>query len=447
MRRLENTLEAATFRLMTTGLSRSSGQEPHIPVHYFSNTAKTTMPISHAHRFCAVLALCSAPLVGFSQPVTMPTQVSDVISVDVGGGFEYHDNIFRVRNGPSDTVLRGLLGLRFERELSLQRLSAFATLEPVKYLDFSRYDYLGYNLGAAWDWEVGRPVFGRLETRLLQTQSSFDTLGAGVNNLMKDLFFRGLVGFRLTQSWSMIGAADYLSSENSALSQQAANFDRTGIEAGVRYASGAALDVDFVYRREDGDYPNRQVFDVNGNLLPAAVDNAYSQDALLMRIGYRPSDVSRIGGTIGYTRRGYDNISQRDFDGITGSLDVEWPLSGQVTMRASVFRAIDTSELLTSNYIDVLGFALTPVWRMTSRVTLDGLLNYSQRDFQGDPGFIFTGAEVRKDKLLDFGIRVNYEFARRVFFFADLRRLDRSSNYSEFDFVDNWFGLGVRASF
>jgi len=405
------------------------------------------MPTSRASRFCAFIAACALPLVGSAQPVTMPTQVSDVLSIDVGGGFEYHDNIFRVRGGPSDTVLRGLLGLRFEREVSLQRFSATLTLEPVKYLDFDRYDYVGYSLGVAWDWEVGRPVFGRVEARLWQIQSPFDSVGAGVNNLQRNRFLRGLAGFRLTQSWSVIGAADLLASDNSAFGQRSADFDRTAYEAGFRYAPGTAIELDFVYRRENGSYPNRQVFDVNGNLLPGAVDNGYSQDALLMRVGYRPSEATRIGGSIGFTRRGYDNIGQRDFDGVTGSLDMEWPLSGQVQMRGSVFRSIDTAELLTANYINVTGFTLAPIWRLTSRVTLEGVAGYSVRSYDGDPGFIFTGAAVREDKLIEFGIRVSYEFARRVFLTADLRRLDRSSNYSEFDFTDNFFGLGVRASF
>lgn len=416
-------------------------------MHYFSNDDTTTMPISRASRFCALVAAFAVPLVGSAQPVTMPTQVSDVFSVDVGGGFEYHDNIFRVRNGPSDTVLRGLLGLRFERELSLQRLAAYATLEPVKYLDFDRYDYIGYAFGGAWDWEIGRPVFGRIEGRVARTQSPFDTVGGGVNNLQRATSLRGLVGFRLTQSWAVIGAADYLTTDNSSPLQRSANFDRTAFEAGFRYAPAAALEVDFVYRNEDGNYPNRQVFDANGNLLPGAVDNAYSQDGVLMRVGYRPSEATRIGGSIGYTRRNYDNISQRDFSGVTGSIDLEWPLTGQVQMRASVFRSIDTAELLTSNYINVTGFTLTPVWRLTSRVTLEGTLGYAVRSYDGDPGFVFTGAPVREDKLTEVGVRVNYEFARRVSLYADLRRLDRTSNYSEYDFTDNWYGVGIRASF
>jgi hypothetical protein len=398
-------------------------------------------------RIRAALVLATFSAGAAAQPVTMPTQVSDVLSFEVGGGFEYHDNIFRLEGGPSDTVLRGLLGVRFEREVSLQRFTAFANISPVKYLDFSAYDYLGYNAGLQWDWEVGRPIFGTLQANLSRDQTAFDVIGGAQNNLRDLRSFRGLVGFRLTQSMSVIAALDQLNIDNSLITQQASNFDRTGFEGGIRYAPGNALDLDFVYRREDGEFPNRQVFDANGNLLPAAVDNAFTQDTVLVRLGYRPSEATRVAGNIGYARRNFDNVPQRDFSGITGGLDAEWPLSGQVQMRASLFRTIDTADLLTSNFIDTLGFVVRPVWTLTSRVTIDGLFSYANRSYDGDPGFVFTGAPVREDRLIEFGVRVNYEFARRIFLFGDLRRLDRSSNYAGFDFVDNWFGLGVRAAF
>jgi hypothetical protein len=406
-----------------------------------------TMTISRTRRVGLALALSAAPLAAFAQPVAMPTQVADVLSFDVAGGFEHHSNIFRLPDGPSDTVLRGVFGVRFEREVSLQRFAAYLTLEPVKYLDFSRYDYLGFGTGATWDWEVGRPVFGQLAVRYTRAQTPFDAIGFAQNNLQNLLFMRGLAGFRITQAWSAIGALDFTTTDNSAPLQASANFDRLGLEAGMRYAPGNATELDFVWRREDGTYPNRQVFDATGNVLPGAVDNAFTQDALIARIGYRPTDVTRIVGNVGYTRRSYENIPQRDFSGVTGGLDFEWPLSGAVLMRASVFRAIDTAELLTSNYIDVIGFGLRPTWTLTSRVSLDGIAVYSTRDYKGDPGFVFTGAEIRKDKLLDIGLRLNYELARRVFLYADLRRLDRNSNYAQYDFVDNWMSVGVRASF
>lgn len=404
------------------------------------------MPTSHFLRRCAVGALAAAPLLAVAQPVSMPTQVSDVLSFEASGAIENHSNILRTPAGQSDTVIRGLLGARFEREFSLQRITLFGNIQPVKYIDLSRYDYVGYNLGGQWDWEIGRPVFGTFSASYLRDQSAFDVFGP-INNLRDLWTVRALAGFRLTQSWALIGAVDYFSLDNSSALVQASNFNATGVEGGFRYYPGTSVDMDFVYRRENGNFPNRQIFDSTGNLLPAAVDNAYGQDALLWRLNYRPNEVTRYGGTVGYTRRSYETLSQRDFSGITGSLEAEVPMSGATLFRGAIFNSISTAELLNANYIRDTGVRLTPTWRATSRFSVDGLLLYTNRRYEGDPGFVFTGAEVRRDKVLDFGIRVNYEFARRVFLFGDLRRLERTSNYAGFDFTDNWFGVGVRAAF
>jgi hypothetical protein len=405
------------------------------------------MSSSHFLRRCAVGALAAMPLLVTAQPVSMPTQVSDVFSFEATGGFEHHSNIFRLPVATSETVLRGLIGVRFEREVSLQRFTLFGNVQPVKYLDFSRYDYVGYNVGGQWDWEVGRPVFGTVTANYLRDQTPFDLLGAPVKNLRDLWTARALAGLRLTQSWALIGAVDYLSLDNSSTFYRASDFSATGIEAGVRYYPGTAIDMDFVYRRESGEFPNRQVFDANGNLLPTAVDNAYSQDALLWRVNWRPYAEARYGGTVGYTRRSFDTLSQRDFSGITGTLEADFPMTGALQFRGAVFNTIGSAELLNANYIRDTGIRLTPVWRATSRLSVDGLLLYTTRRYEGDPGFVFTGAEVRRDKILDYGLRVNYEFARRVFLYGDLRRADRTSNYAGNDFTDNWFGFGVRAAF
>ena len=396
---------------------------------------------------CAAALTASLPWMAAAQPVTMPTRVADVFSVEVGGLVESHSNLFRVPGGDGDTLLRGLLGVRFEREFSLQRFSGYLNIAPVKYLNYSSYDYVGWAGGAIWDWELGRPFFGRFSATYDRTQSSFDAVGAAQNNLQTTILLRALAGFRLTQAWSLIGAVDHRTFENSAAAQKPADSTRTGIEAGTRYAPGNALELDFVYRRESAELPNRQVFDSAGNLLPGAIDNAFSQDAALTRLSYRPTDTSRITGNIGFTRRSYDNIPQRDFSGITGGLEFEWPLSGAVVMRAAVFRTLDSADLLTASYADVRGIALRPTWALTGRVSIDGLLLFDTRSYEGDPGFVLSGAAVRKDRFTDLGVRVNYEFARRVFLYSDLRRTSRSSNYAAYEFTDNWFTVGVRASF
>lgn len=405
------------------------------------------MPTSRFLRRCAAGALVAAPFLTQAQPVSMPTQVGDVLSLEASAALENRSNLFRAPVGTRDTVFRGLLGARFEREVSLQRFSLYGNVQPVRYLDNSQFDYLGYNVGGRWDWEVGRPIFGTVTGSYLRDQSAFDVVGARVNNLRDFVNLRALAGFRMTQSWALIGAADYLRIDNSAASVRASNFNANGVEAGIRYYPGAAVDMDFVYRRENGSYPNRQVFDANGNLLPAAIDNAYSQDAMLWRLNYRPNEATRYGGTIGYTRRNFETLSQRDFSGVTGRFDVEFPLTGAITMRGTIYNSIDLAELLNASFVRATGATARPVWALGARLSVEGVLDYGVRRFEGDPGFVITGATVRRDKVSDVGLRVNYEVARRIFLYGDLRRLSRSSNYVGNDFTDNWFGVGIRAAF
>jgi hypothetical protein len=406
------------------------------------------MTTSSIRRLSAALSMLAPAVNALAQPVSAPIPVEDVLSVDAAASVEHHSNIFRVTDGASDTVVRALLGVRFERDISLQRITAYATVEPAKYLNFSSYDYFGYTAGGTWAWEVGRPLFGEVTARFARFQTPFDAIPGGQNNLQTLQFGRALFGFRMTQNWSVIGAVDDAVGANSLASQAASDFNRVGAELGVRrVAAGSATDVDFVWRHENGNYPNQQVFDANGNLLPAAVDNAYSQDAVLMRITYRPTDTSRISGNIGYTRRSYQNVSQRDFSGVTGGMDFEWPLSGAVTMRAAIFRTIDSATLPTANYIDAMGIAFRPTWQIGARTSIDAVLAVAARSYKGDPGFVLDGTPVRKDNLNEVGLRLNYEVARRVLVFADAARIDRTSNYAQYAFTDNWFGIGVRAAF
>jgi hypothetical protein len=399
-------------------------------------------------RLGAALALASLPFQARPQPVAMPTMALDPpLSIDAALDLEYHSNIFRIADGPADTVARALLGLRFEREFSLQRISLNAFITPVKYFEQSSYDYLGYGVAATWDIEFGRPVFGQIALRFARDQTPFDVIGLAQNNLLDLRMARGLAGWRITQAWAVIGAIDTWASDNSLDSQKQADYTRNGLEAGVRYLPGGALELDMVWRRETANYPNRQVTDSVGNLLPAAVDNAYAQDTPLARVSYRPSDATRITGLAGYTRRRYENLPQRDFSGVTGGFDAEWPATAAFLLRGSILRSIEVVELTSANYIDVRSINIRPVWQMSGRTALEPLVGVAGRRYLGDPGFVVSGSPVRVDRLREAGLRLRYDLGRRTVAHLEYRYLSRNSNYPVNDFKDHWVGIGVRASF
>jgi hypothetical protein len=396
---------------------------------------------------CAATAcLALAGGVG-AQPVALPMEVPDVLTVHGALDVEQHDNVFRTAGGPSDTVLRATAGVRLERVIGLQRVGLEAFVVPVRYLNNADYNYLGYGLGATWNWAVGRGWFGDVVARVGREQTPFDLLGAYSNNLQTLASLRALAGLRLTQAWAAIAAFDQTHASNSLLSQQPADYSRTGLEAGVRYAPQSALELDAVWRHETARYPNRQIVDANGTPLPDAVDNAYTQDTPLVRLAYRPHDASRIAGQLGYTQRRYDNLSQRDFSGVTLGLDAEWPLSGAVVMRGGLLRSIEVAAVPSANYIEVRGVALRPAWQITGRTRLEATVAYSNRRYLGDPGTALSGGLVREDHLRQYGLELRYQIARRTWLSASVRQLSRDSNYPGYDFTDRWAGVGVSTAF
>jgi hypothetical protein len=404
----------------------------------------------------ARLRIAAATVVAFAgivhaQPAVFPESIlapdqADVLQLGVGANLEYHSNLFALpSNARSDTVLTVPLTVRFDRAFARQRLQLDAGATPTKYLDNSRLDYVGYTAGGLWDVEVGRPVYGQAEVRLTRFRTPFSS--SFTDNIEDRALLRALAGFRFTPSWSVFGAIDQNTLDNSAALQLQNDYTFRGYEAGLRYEPAAATDLDFFYRRTDGNFPNRQVLDATGGLLPGAIDNSFNQDAYLARLTYRPSDQARIIGTAGYTKRDYGTLPQRNFSGLTLGVLAEWAWTGAVTMRVNLVRDIQPDTSVNASFVEVQRIALEPTIRVSGRTSVTPVASWERRLYEGDPGFVTSGLSARRDTLSRLGAEVRYEFARNVYLNGYFWNLRRSSNYSLFEFTDNVVGFGVRALF
>jgi hypothetical protein len=404
----------------------------------------------------ALLRIAAASFASFAgtvdaQPAIFPESIlapdqADVLQLGVGANLEYHSNLFALpSNVRSDTVLTVPLSVRFDRAFARQRLQLDAGATPTKYLDNSQLDYVGYTAGGLWDVELGRPVYAQTELRLTRFRTPFSS--TFTDNIEDRALLRALAGFRFTPSWSVFGAIDQNTLDNSAALQLQNDYTFRGYEVGVRYEPAAATDLDFFYRRTDGTYPNRQVVDSTGNLLPGAIDNNFNQDAFLARLIYRPSDQARVVGTAGYTKRDYGTLPQRNFSGLTFGVLAEWAWSGAVTMRVNLLRDIQPDTSVNASFVEVQRIALEPILRVSGRTSITPVASWERRLYEGDPGFVFSGLAARRDTLTRLGAEARYEFARNVYLNAYFWNLRRGSNYALFEFTDNVVGFGVRALF
>jgi len=382
----------------------------------------------------------------------------DVISLTAGLGVTRDTNVLRVADGTdtrplggdsmADTYLRGSLGISFDRLISQQRLQMSAEVDGYKYNQYDEFDNLGYNAGVNYDWVIGRPFFGRVGGRLSQYQPAIQDRGLQQGTTDRNeverqtLYLNG--GIRFTPSWSAIAGWDLDRRRNSSSLYSDADFDYNSLEGGLRFAPGTGAEIDFVYRRTAGDYKNLQVNGPDGlPLLTGPRSSDFDQDALLMRVSYRPSEDSRLAGRIGYTKRSYDVDSTRDFSGITTGFDVEWAQSGAIQMLVSVARDIEPDDsAITASYADAKSFAIRPTIQATGKIKLTPFFQFVDRTYKGE-----GSAGERKEKFYAFGIGANYEIRRNLNAVFDLRREERNANVDSLDFDANILSAGIVARF
>lgn len=419
-----------------------------------------TLPLAPAVAHAQSLSWFARPAISSYgvAPLEIYSQDRDVLQLYTGVELEHHSNIFALPDGTnpsavygkssrSDTILRALAGVTFDRQVSLQRFRLDASVLPVKMLEYSRFDHVGYSAGGHWDWAVGRPYFGTLGFRFTSAATPFGNYYINRENIERRAKVYGSAGIRLTPDLAAFVGLDNETLDNSFSGVRAADYDFLSTEAGLRFARGDASTIDLVWRHTNGDYPNRQVVDALGNLLPGAVDNEFRQDAILARLQVRPSNDSRIGGQLGYTRRSFDNVSERDFGGITAGLNVEWRPTGLFTMRAELFRDIQSEELLTASYIDLTTLRLLPRYQLTGKIALNGLVSVSRASYEGDPGLAASTAQTRKDDINVLGLGLGYEYARNITVNLEARRTQRKSNIGSVEYTDNVLTANVLARF
>lgn len=353
----------------------------------------------------------------------------------------------------ADTYLKGLVGLNFDRQISQQRIQANAQIEGYKYNNYSDFDNVGYNAGVNYDWVIGRPFYGqigadirRYQPRIQDGQISAD----GKRNRLDTqlLYFKG--GFRFTPSLSLIAGVDYERRRNALDAYKTMDVDIDGLEGGLRWAPGTGLELDFVFRRTNGDYANLQSRLPSGVQAITPYSNNYKQNEVLLRASYKPSEDTRLGGFIGQTKRDFDvNAPEpgvdRDFNGVTAGGDLEWALTGLTKMRVRFGRTIAPQDgVYTYSYVVADYIELRPRIMLTGRIAVEPFLNYMSYKYSGDRN---VGTATRKDDLSVIGAQATYELTRTVNLLGELRHERRNSNFDQWDFKANVISIGVLARF
>ena len=380
-------------------------------------------------------------------------QTPDVVVLSAAQTFQHDSNLLRLPavlspeeftgtsvSSRSDLISTTTVGARFDREASLQRLSADARVNFVRYRDYDMLNYDGYNAGGRWDWALGRQWYGQVSARADRYLSSFADVRFA-RNIVDRQVARLQAGYRLTPGWSAVAALDGLNVNNSSARYARNDLRSTGLEAGARWEPRSGADWNFLWRRSDGKYTNPQVFDTVNDPLPAATGRTYSEDRLFTRAGLQPTDKSRLNGNLGYTRRSYSDPSQRDFAGPSYGLDYSWQGSGALAVSAYVRRDLSRTDVLNAGDADTRVVGVRPTLQFGARTSLEALAEYRRLDYSGGTGFVPDQSGRREDSVTTLSGALSYEVSRKILLSATLRWDRRSSNYERFDYSARVVGV------
>jgi exopolysaccharide biosynthesis operon protein EpsL len=381
---------------------------------------------------------------------------SDTVFISGNGGITYDSNVFRVssdltpqqvegfigNSNKGDIIYNAGVGLSADVPYSRQRFQANLNVNDYRYSRFSNLDYVGGSGRAAWLWQVGDDWSGDVVYGLSRSLQSFNYFASTQRNVIDRQYFSFDPRYRIAPNWELQAGVNYSTVRNGLQSADINDFNQFGWDLGTRYITPSGNSVGVRVQSWSVRFPN--IFPFQG----APFDNAYRDTRASTFFDWKFSGASTIDGSVGYKERRHENLPQRDFQGMTGSVGWTWTPSGKSSVRFVAARDIGGLEDIAVTYVRTYTLSAKPTYQLTGKVGLNGLAQYQDIHFLGNPGFgITTTASDRHDKLGTLGAGLSYQATRTLLFGLNYSWSQRTSNVQFGDFKDQLISLTGQLTF
>jgi exopolysaccharide biosynthesis operon protein EpsL len=386
---------------------------------------------------CAAVVAAAAGLPG----LVVAFEGEDLFSLDVGGGLSYDNNILRLPDNISPSqvgvgdrprgswIANAFARVVMDAPISRQRIRAYVQPNTYRYDEYSYLNWQGVDYGASWLWEAGNRWNGTISydhTKFLSGLADFRALE---QNLRTVEIARATAEYWLHPRWRLTGGYTGTFITNSGAVLNTTDVNTNAFAAGFKYVSTRQNYIIFGGRYTEGDYPKRSQPTIIG-------DTSFTQYDVGIDLSWGLGGKTEILGNIAYTRREFPNLTQRDFDGPTGNIRLNWRATALSGLTATVLRQIGGIEDVTANYIVTTSATVAPYWFVTPKVKLGAYYQYLLRDYQGEPGVAIGLVQQREDRYNYFGLNAAWLPTRNWQIGIALVYSNRHSNIPNNDFDD-----------
>lgn len=383
---------------------------------------------------------------------------TDGLAAVAGAKWLYDSNLFRLRDGRtppagsgsagrSEQVVATLVGLRFDKAYSQQRLRVDAGLVDYRYANNGYLDYVARNYGATWNWAVTPSIFGSLAVNHSQVLNSFSDYQAyATRNVRTTDSRRFEAEMELTPRWHLLAGVGQLEQTNSQRFDEEADFRQTAPELGIKYAGKPGSFLSLVRREADGSYFKRQLIPLTMLPMPAnpLLDTEFRQHENELRLRWEFAGKSTLDARLGYLERQHGHFAARDYRGTVAQLDYLLAATPKLQLRLGLRRALAPFQSDYASYYRSTAVVFAPAWRLSERTTLRASYLRERRDFGGP---VLAGLPGRDDVVRSGMLALDWLPARRLSLSLTVQQESRQSSMSALDYSDLMVGIGGQLAF
>lgn len=258
--------------------------------------------------------------------------------VGASQGLRAEDNLYRVPEGRTatrDLVSTTRLFGGVDQRMSRWQLRADANVQADRYRNETRLNNEGGGMHFRLDGETVGRLSGGLEYSGVRTLANFDTaaetLSLRLRNIetAQQLIARAQLGAVAPWLANLVYSHRDLSYSAEAFATRENRQD--SLSLGGVWGPAAPRSVGLALRYTDGEYP-RGIRLAAGRFAPDAFDR---QDVDLT-FTWAVTGASTTSARVSYTRQTYASSSQRDYSGLTGSLQWAWRATGKTSLNLSL---------------------------------------------------------------------------------------------------------------
>ena len=363
------------------------------------------------------------------------------------GGYDRDSNPFRLSAtdptpGPrSDVITRAGAGIRAELPSGRQRFVLEARGQISEYSRFDLLDHTAYGAGATWRWAIGNQWSGEAGYARKRFLGSLEDIQAPVKDMITEDRAFISAGYLVTPRWRIRGALDATRWNHDGSTRAELDARIYSGTAGLDYVTPANNSIGGQVKVSEGEYPNQQA--VGAGL----VVNDYREIEASLVARWIVTGKSTLDARAGYTKREHDQVPERDFDGFTGRLGLDWFVAAKTLLNFAAWREVQSTDDASASYVLSQGWSVGPAWAPTIKLVFQGRYLRETREFKGEPALVIVGGVPREDSFDGFSLTAGYTPVRNIHLSIGAEWGDRTSNIIGRDFDYRLISANARIRF